>query len=147
LPGIVHGHELEQSRLAGVAIDLEHRDVAAEWIRVVGRLEERFVAETRLETRRQRDRDVGIAGDVGERLAGCRRTFDEDLAVLEDEVLFVRFHQRGRELGHLRFHLGAGHVQRRAADRLRAAAEGADALLHDAGVAVQDRDVLERHPN
>ena len=36
-------------------------------------------------------------------------------------------------------------MQRRAGHRLRAAAERADALLHDAGVAVQDRHVLERH--
>ena len=57
----------------------------------------------------------------------------------------MRFEQRRGELRHLRLHLAAGHVQRRAADGLRAAAEGADALLHDAGVAVQDRDVLDRH--
>jgi triphosphoribosyl-dephospho-CoA synthetase len=37
------------------------------------------------------------------------------------------------------------HVQRGAADGLRAAAERADALLHHGGVAVQDGDVLERH--
>ena len=35
MPGIVHGHEFQQRRFAGLAIDLEHRDVAAERIRVV----------------------------------------------------------------------------------------------------------------
>ena len=57
----------------------------------------------------------------------------------------LRFEQRRGELRHLRLHLGAGHVQRRAADGLRAAAERADALLHDRRVAVLDRDVLDRH--
>ena len=59
--GIVHGDELEQPRLAGVLVDLEHRDVAAERVGVVGRLEERFVAQARLEPRRQRHRHVGVA--------------------------------------------------------------------------------------
>ena len=34
--GIVHGDQLQQLRLAGLAIDLEHRDVAAERVGVVG---------------------------------------------------------------------------------------------------------------
>ena len=53
VPGIVHGHELQQRRLAGLAVHLEHRDVAAERIGIVGRLEERLFAEARLETGRQ----------------------------------------------------------------------------------------------
>ena len=56
----------------------------------------------------------------------------------------MRFEQRGGKLRHLRFYLGAGHVDGGAADGLRAAAEGADPLLHHAGVAVEDRDVLQR---
>jgi len=57
----------------------------------------------------------------------------------------VRFEHRGGVLRHLRLHFGAREVQRRSADRLRPAPEGADALLHDGGVAVQDPDVLHRH--
>ena len=57
----------------------------------------------------------------------------------------MRFEQRRGELGHLRLHLAAGHVQRGAADRLRAAAERADPLFDDGRVAVLDRDVLDRH--
>ena len=57
----------------------------------------------------------------------------------------MRLEKRGGELRHLGLHLRAGHVQRGPAHRLRPAAEGADALLHDARIAVQDRDVFERH--
>src|SRR5687768_13714730 len=39
---IVDGEQLEKRRLAGLPVDLEHRDMTAEWIRVVRRLEERF---------------------------------------------------------------------------------------------------------
>ena len=59
IPGVVDGDELQQRRLAGLAIDLEHRDVAAERIGVVGRLEERLVAQPGLEPRRKRHRHVG----------------------------------------------------------------------------------------
>ena len=52
IAGIVDGDQLQQLRLAGLAIDFEHRDVAAERIGVVRRLEERFVAQARLEARR-----------------------------------------------------------------------------------------------
>ena len=58
----------------------------------------------------------------------------------------MRLEEGGRELRHLRADLGPGEVEGGAADRLRPAAERADALLHDAGVAVVDADVLERHP-
>ena len=51
MPGVVDGDELEQLRLARLAIDLEHRDVAAERIGVVARLEERLFAEAWFETR------------------------------------------------------------------------------------------------
>ena len=54
--GIVDRDELQQRRLAGLAIDFEHRDVAAERIGVVRRLEERLVAQARLEPSRQRHR-------------------------------------------------------------------------------------------
>ena len=47
---------------------------------------------------------------------------------------------------HLFLDLATGQVQRRATDRLRATAERADPLLDDGGVAVVDRDVLDRHP-
>ena len=60
VPGIVHGDQLQQRRLAGLAVHLEHRDVAAERIGIVGRLEERLVAEAGLETWRQRHRHVGV---------------------------------------------------------------------------------------
>ena len=53
--------------------------------------------------------------------------------------------QRGSKPGHLRFDLGARHMQGSAADGLRAAAEGADALLRDGGVAMQDRHMLDGH--
>ena len=145
IAGIVDGDQLQQLRLAGLAIDLEHRDVAAERIGVVRRLEERFVAEARLDARRQRHGHIGVAGDRRERFRLGRRALDADHAVLEDDVVFAGFEHRRGELRHLLLHLAAGEMQRRAGDRLRAAAEGADALLHDAGVAVQDRDVLDRH--
>ena len=89
--------------------------------------------------------NIGKGSDFGERLAFCRGTLDHDLAALEDDVLRRGFEQSTSKLRHLRPHLGAGHVQRRAADRLRPAAERPDALFHDRRVAVMDRDVLDRH--
>ena len=50
IPGIVYREHFEKCRFAGLAVNFEHRDVAAERIRVVGRFEERFVAQSRLET-------------------------------------------------------------------------------------------------
>ena len=145
IAGVVDRHQLQQLRLASLAIDFEHRDVAAERIGVVGRLEERFVAEARLEILGQRHRHVGKRGDVGERLRRCRRAFHRDGAVLEDEIVGIRLEQLRGELRHLRLDLAAREVQRRAADGLRSAAERADALFDDRGVAVLNRHVLERH--
>ena len=42
--GVVERHHLQQPRLARLPVDLQHRDVAAERIGVVRRLEERRVA-------------------------------------------------------------------------------------------------------
>ena len=120
--------------------------MAAERVGVVGRLEERLLAEARLHALRQRHRDVGERRDLGERLAFAGAPLTVDLAVLEDEVVLAA--PRAAPPANFAIfvlHLGAGHVQRRAADRLRAAAERADALLHDRRVAVKDRDVLDRH--
>ena len=108
------------------------------------RLEEGLLADARLEALGKRHGDIGESSDVGERLATRGRPFHGDRAVLEHEVVFVRFEQGGGELGHLALRLRPGHVQRRAADCLRPAAERADPLFHDARVAVKNRDVLER---
>jgi hypothetical protein len=69
IPRIVHGDELEERGFSCLSIHLHHRDVAAERIRVVARLEECFFAQARLETRWQRHRDVGECRDLSERLA------------------------------------------------------------------------------
>src|SRR3954469_21026979 len=54
------------------------------------------------------------------------------------------FEQCGRELRHLALDLRTRHQQRGATDCLRSTAEGADTLLHDSGVAMQNRDMFER---
>ena len=57
----------------------------------------------------------------------------------------MSFDQRGGELCHLLFDFLPRHHQRGSADSLRSTAEGADPLLHDSGIAVENRDVLERN--
>ena len=95
---------------------------AAERIRVVLRLEERLAAQSRGQSLGQPDRPVGIGGNLGERLGGRGGAFDGDRPVLEDEVALMGFEQCRGELRHLGLHLRASVVQRRPADRLRAAA-------------------------
>ena len=63
--GVIDGHELQQFRLARVAIDLEHRDVAAERVRVVRGFEKRLFAQAGFESFGERHRYVGVAGDIG----------------------------------------------------------------------------------
>ena len=63
--GIVDRHHLLQPRLAGLPVDLQHRDVAAERIGVVLRLEERLAAQSRGQSLGQPGRPVGVGGNLG----------------------------------------------------------------------------------
>ena len=66
IPGVVDGDQLQQRRLAGLAVDLDHRDVAAERVGVVRWFEEGFVAQAGLEAFRQRHRHIRERGDTRE---------------------------------------------------------------------------------
>ena len=70
--GVVDRDHLQQPRLAGLAVHLQHRDVAPERVGVVGRLEERLVAQAGGEPRGQLPGLVGVGGDLDER-PGRRR--------------------------------------------------------------------------
>src|SRR5881396_3433383 len=65
---IVHRHELQECWLPCLTVDLDHRDVTTERVRVVTRLEEGFITQAGLEAGRERYWSVGICGHARERL-------------------------------------------------------------------------------
>ena len=89
-------------------------------------------------------RDVGVERDVapGGRLVGAG---DGELAVLELDVAFGGLEHVGGDLLGLGLDLVERLDDRRHADRAGARAVGAHAELHLVGVAVHDRDVLDRN--
>ena len=89
-------------------------------------------------------RDIGVERDVapGRRLVGAG---DGELAVLELDVAFGGFQHEGGDLLGLGLDLVERLDDRRHADRAGARAVGAHAELHLVGVAVHDRDVLDRN--
>ena len=125
-------------------IDLDLADVAAGRIGEVGRVVEGVLVQARLElVEREVVRHVGGQRDVapGDLLVGAG---DLELAVLELDVGVGRLEQVGGDLLALGDHLVDRLDDRRAADRERAAAVGAHAERHAAGVAVDDLDVVDR---
>ena len=130
--------------VAGVGIDLDLADVAAGREGEVGRIVERAFLQARLELLSgEFVRDVGVERHVapGGRLVGAG---DGELAVLELDVAFRGFEHVGRDLLGLGLDLVERLDDRRHADRARARAVGAHAELHLVGVAVDDRDVVDR---
>ena len=80
-------------------------------------------------------------GHFARRRRICRCAASMQAPPVEGDV--VGFQQHGAEFLHLGLEVLEGVIERRAADGRAAAAEGADAVLHDGGVAVDDQDVVD----
>ena len=89
-------------------------------------------------------RDIGVERDVapGRRLVGAG---DGEFAVLELDVAFGGFEQMRGDLLGLGLDLVERLDDRRHADRAGARAIGAHAELHLVGIAVHDRDIVDRN--
>ena len=131
--------------LAGFDIDLDFADVAAGREREIGRIVERGFLQARLEFGAgEFVRDIGVERDIAEssRFVGAG---DRELAVLELDIAFRRFQHEGGDFLGLGLDLVERLDDRRHADRAGARAIGAHAELHLVGIAVHDRNVLERN--
>ena len=141
---VVAGGEAVDAHDAGGGVDLDLADVAAGRVGEVARIVEGVLVEARLElVVREVVRHVGGERDARERhaLVGARHLED---AVLEHHVGVGRLHQVGGDLLALGDDLVQRLDDRGAAHGEAATAVGAHAEQHLAGVAMLDRDVLER---
>ena len=137
--------QLTISVLPVSVIDLDLADVAAGRESEVGRVVKRGLLQARLELRAgELVRDIGVERDVapGRRLVGAG---DGELAVLEFDVALGRLQHEGRDFLGLGLDLVERLDDRRHADRAGARAVGAHAELHLVGVAMHDRDILDRN--
>ena len=135
----VDGHDARRR------IDFQLTDVHARGEGEVGRIPEGAFLQARLQLLSvELVGDVGLQGDRAEvgRLVGA---LDGELAVLELDVAFRRLENVGGDL----FRLGLDLVERlgngRHADSAGARAVGAHAHLHLVGVAMHDRDIVDRN--
>src|SRR5438309_1504776 len=88
---VVNADVLDESNLARVHIDVDHRNVRTEWEREVRRIEYPRELQARLHTLRELPRVVRLACDFGERQAFTRRTLDLDLALHNLHVVWRDF--------------------------------------------------------
>ena len=110
----------------------------------VGRIVERALFQSRLQLLTgEFVRDIGVERDVapGRGFVGAG---DGELSILELDVAFSRLEHKGRYLLGLGFDLIQRLDDGRHADRAGAGAISAHAELHLVGVAMHDRDVLDR---
>ena len=142
---VVHRHEVDDVDDARVRVDLHFADVRARRVGEVRRIVERFLREPRFEVLQGKVlRHVGRERHLGEG-DGLVGVDDGEGAVRELHLVLVRLqHVRGDLLA-----LGDDLVGRlddgRATHRQRSRAVGAQRVVGTPGVAVQNRDVLERH--
>ena len=111
----------------------------------IGRIVERALLQAGLEfLTGEFVRDIGIERDVGPggRLVGAG---DAEFSVLELDVALCRFEHIGGDLLGLGLDLIERLDDRRHADRAGARAIGAHAELHLVGVAMNDRDIVDRN--
>ena len=123
--------------LARLAVDLDLGDVRAEREREVGRVVERRRLEVRLDARGHRVPGPGGEGQLLDRLGALGRALDLPLARRPLEVVGRALEQVRGDQARLVAHLLARQLQRRAADRQRARAVGAEAVGRLARVAVR----------
>ena len=132
--------------LAGIFVDLDHRDVGAEGPSEVLWIEYADCLESWLGPFRQALVPVGGQSDLLEGLGVGRSALYEVLSVLCDNVLRSGLQQVGRDALGLVLDLVDAHVDGVAATDRATGAESAGAHLHLVGVAVNDFNVLDRNP-
>ena len=141
---VVDRPETDQLDLAGIRIDLDLADVGAVAEGEIRRIVDRGVLQTRLGIGREVVGGVGGLRHVREGDAPVGAG-DREHAVGKLDIAGRGLEQMGGDQLGLGDDLVGGAVERRAADRDRARAEGAGALRYFAGVALHDLDALDRH--
>src|ERR1700691_4000769 len=142
---IVHRRPGDNLGVASLRIDLDLADMATGRESEIGRIVERGFLQAGLEFLA-----VEFVGDVGvERHPTPRHglvgTGDAKVSVLELDIAFGGFEEMRSDLFGLRFDLVQSLYQRRHADRTGARTVGAHAELHLVGIAVNDRNAVDRH--
>src|SRR5262245_2285393 len=143
VPAVVDGHEPAHLDLSRSIVDVDYADVAAERIGEVRRV----VIRDRFEAGFHSLRVIGVSG-YRERLIllyAIGRAFDEELARLPLEVVFVGFEQVCGDLLRLVFDLAGGYGSRRARSRCGPAGVGAEPVWRGVGVAFFNRHVIDRN--
>ena len=140
---VVHRVIVPQPHFAGLRVHFHHRQVRAEWKRVVGRLEDALLRESRLDAGRETGGVVGFVHHLRKR-HGLRPIRGSNRFVLEDQLAGFHTQLVRGDARHLLFQPLRGEMNRRSAHGRRAAAEGPDAERHHGGVAVIDRHVVVR---
>src|SRR5215813_3570052 len=144
VPAVVDGHESAHLDLSRSFVDVDYADVAAERIGEVRRV----VIRDRFEAGFHSLRVIGVGGerDILNRLCAIGRAFDEELARLPLEVVFVGFEQVSGDLLRLVFDLAGRYGARRARCRSATAGVGAEPIWRGVGVAFFNRHVIDRDP-
>src|SRR5262249_29943295 len=137
LAAIVDGDVTKNLHVAGLFVHFDYADVRSVGEGEVLRLEEVCRDQPRLEIRRDVVRDVGAERHFLNRDASVVRRADES-TLLEGQTGLAGSEQVRGERPRLGDHFLRGAGQRGPAHGDPAAAEGADAVLHDRGVAVDD---------
>ncbi len=137
---IVHRPIADDAHDSGLGVDLGLADMHAVAEGEIGRVVDGALVEAGLHGLvREIVRDQGGARDLGEAQAAIGAG-DAEQSVAEIDVGLARFEQMRGEALALEDDLPGSTIQRRAADRDRARAEGAGAVGHDGGVALADLD-------
>ena len=131
--------------LAGARVDLDHADVRAERKHEVRRLEPPRCVEARLETRRQMVAHEGEEAGFRSRHRLRGIALHADLALAIFQVVRIGFPLMRGDRNRFGLDRLDGHLKRCAADRRSARTEGADAVLHFVGVAVDHAHVIDRN--
>src|SRR6266508_1405058 len=142
VPAVVHGHKSAHLDLSRSFVDVDYADVAAEGIGEIRRV----VISDRFQSGFHSLGMIGVSGerDFLNRLRAIRRTFDEELARLPLEVVFVGFEQVSGDLLCLISDFAGGHCTCRARHRSAPAGIRAQPVWRGVGVAFFNRYVIDR---
>src|SRR5579884_489852 len=140
---VVHSHEAADMHLPRSTVDIDDADVAAEWIRQVGRV----VIIHGLQSRLKIGRTIGVGSkrEFLNRLALVGRSLDEETPRLPLEVIFADLQQVGGNLLRLFAHFTSRQGSRGTGDGRAAAGIGTKSIRSCIRVAMLDIDIVRRH--
>ena len=141
---VVDRHEVEDLDLSGSHVDLDHGRVGAEGEVDIGRVVEGRCFESRLDHRPAAFEEMRLLGYLLPRDRGLRTPRDGEDPVGVDDVLRGRLEHGRRHLPRLVDDALGRHQSGMATDDRPPAAVGAAPERDGLGVAVHDRDVVER---